>query len=304
LNSKEIDIESDTESIFVKISLLNNKSLITGSIYRPPNSDNEYMEKIKCAVDDIAKKHRSSVVWLGGDLNLSDISWNSDSVTIAGHQNPVSLNNKFLELVQDNHLEQVVTFPTRHENTLDLFLTNRPSLVNICEPLPGLGDHEIVYIDTDISAKLIKSFKRKIYIWKKANKDKFEDQASEMVKQFKEKFSLDRAINEMWDFFKSNILKILQESVPSKMSSSRFSQAWINRTVKQMTRWKKRSFEEPKRKVTLQDTVNSKVPPKKNVEKHIKIMSRTSSTHIYQATPKDAGASLKVNVVNQQAYHP
>jgi hypothetical protein len=131
-------------------------------------------------------------------------------VTIAGHQNPVSLNNKFLELVQDNHLKQVVTFPTRHENTLDLFLMNRPSLVNRCEPLPGLGDHEIVYIDTDISAKLIKSFKRKIYIWKKANKDKFEDQASEMVKQFKEKFSLDRAINEMWDFFKSYILKILQ----------------------------------------------------------------------------------------------
>jgi hypothetical protein len=55
-------------------------------------------------------------------------------------------------------------------------------------------------------------------------------------------------------------------------------------------------LEEPKRKVTLQDTVNSKVPPKKNVEKHIKIMSRTSSTHIYQATPKDSGASLKVNV--------
>ena len=94
------------------------------------------MEKIKCAEDDITKKHRSSVVWLGGDLNLPDISWNSDSVIIAGQQNPLSLNNTFLELVQDNHLEQVVTFPTRHENTLDLFLANRPSLVNRCEPLP------------------------------------------------------------------------------------------------------------------------------------------------------------------------
>ena len=31
-------------------------------------------------------------------------------------------------------------------------------------------------------------------------------------------------------------------------------------------------------------------------------MSRTSSTQIYQATPKNSGASLKVNVVNQQAY--
>jgi hypothetical protein len=71
-------------------------------------------------------------------------------------------------------------------STVDLFLTNRPSLVNRCEPLPGLGDHEIVYIDTDISAKLNKPVKRKIYIWKKANKDKLEDQASEMVKQFKD----------------------------------------------------------------------------------------------------------------------
>jgi hypothetical protein len=79
----------------------------------------------------------------------------------------------------------------------------------ICVPLPGLGDHEIVYIGSDISAKLNKPVKRKIYIWKKANKDKLEDQASEMVKQFKEKCILDRAINDMCDFFKSNILKIL-----------------------------------------------------------------------------------------------
>jgi polyphosphate kinase len=68
-----------------------------------------------------------------------------------------------------------------------------------------------------------------------------------MGKHFKEKCILDRAINEMCDFFKSNILKILQESVPSKMSSSRFSKPWINRTVKQMTRRKKRSFDKARR---------------------------------------------------------
>ena len=72
--SEDIDIESDTESIFIKISLLNNKSMITGSIYRPPKSDNENMEKIKCAENDTTKKHRSSVVWLGDDLILPDIS--------------------------------------------------------------------------------------------------------------------------------------------------------------------------------------------------------------------------------------
>jgi hypothetical protein len=208
-------------------------------------------------------------------------------VTIAGHHNPVSLNNTFLELVQDNHLEQVVIFPTRHENMLDLFLANRPSLVNRCEPLPWLGDHGIVYIGADISAKLNKPVKMKIYIWKKANKDKLEYQASEMVKQFKGKLSLDRAINEIWDFFKSSILTILQESVPAKMSSSRISQPWINCTVKQMTRQKKRSFDKARRTKKKSDIARYrklKNATQKNVEKHIKIMSRASSTQIYQAT--------------------
>jgi hypothetical protein len=125
------------------------------------------------------------------------------------------------------------------------------------------------------------------HIWKKANKDKLEDQASEMVKQFKEKFSLDRAINEMWDFFKSNILTILQESVPAKMSSSRISQPWINCTVKQMTRQKKRSFDKARRTKKKSDIARYrklKNATQKNVEKHIKIMSRASSTQIYQAT--------------------
>jgi len=152
---------------FIKISLHNSKSLIVGSIYRPPNSDINYMEKIKSTVDNVLRKNRTSVVWLGGDINLSDICWKTQS--IIGHQNTLRTDSTFLDLVQDNHLEQVVTFPTRKEHTLDLFLTNRPSLVNRCEPLPGIGDHDIVYIDSDITAKINKPVKRKIFIWKKAN---------------------------------------------------------------------------------------------------------------------------------------
>lgn len=40
------DNENDIESIFVKISLHNNKSLIVESMYRPPNSDLAYMEDL------------------------------------------------------------------------------------------------------------------------------------------------------------------------------------------------------------------------------------------------------------------
>lgn len=56
---------------------------------------------------------------------------------------------KFLDLIHDSNLEQipVVSFPTRKDHVLDLFMTNRPSLVNRCEPLPGIVDRDIVYID-------------------------------------------------------------------------------------------------------------------------------------------------------------
>ena len=90
------------------------------------------------------------------------------------------INSTFLDLAQDNILEQVVTCPTRKEHTLDLFLSNRPSLVNRCEPLPGIGDHDIVYIDSDITAKINKPVRRKIFIWKKSNTTDQADKARNM----------------------------------------------------------------------------------------------------------------------------
>ena len=94
------------------------------------------MEKVKLAVDSLIKKHRSSVIWLGGDFNLPDICW--ETQTITGHQNSKPNSTLFLDLEQDNNFNQVVTFPTRKDPMLDLFLTNQPSLVNRCQPLSDL----------------------------------------------------------------------------------------------------------------------------------------------------------------------
>ena len=45
-------------------------------------------------------------------------------------------------------------------------IANRPSLVNRCQPLPGLGDHDIAFINSDITAKRTKPTQRIIYLWK------------------------------------------------------------------------------------------------------------------------------------------
>ena len=64
-----------------------------------------------------------------------------------------------------------VDFPTRVNNTLDVFIINRPSLINRCYPISGLGDHEIVYVESFVEAPMPQSVKRTVYIWAQADFD-------------------------------------------------------------------------------------------------------------------------------------
>lgn len=126
---------------------------------------------------------------------------------------------KFLDLIHDSNLEQIVSFPTRKDHVLDLFMTNRPSLVNRCEPLPGIVDHDIVYID--ITAKINKLTQRKINLWEKADNTKLEELTRSINTDFHSKFHPMIPIQEKWGFIKKNLLKILEDSVTSKLSPKR-----------------------------------------------------------------------------------
>ena len=172
---KKLDIDVKTESVFAKDSLDKNRTLIIGSLYRPPSSDLQYMEDLCTTMELIGQRFKNSVIWLGGDLNLSDISW--DSNTVNGNQNSAQINNRFLNSIQNCSLEQKVTLPTRKKSTLDLFLTNHLYLVNKGTTLPGIGDHDIVYIESSVTPKRSKPVKRKIYLWKKADTTKLRAEA-------------------------------------------------------------------------------------------------------------------------------
>ena len=166
--SNQIDVTStdcDCEVIARKIECDSNKSLIVISAYRPPNSSIEYSKALSNIITEICRKNKNSTIWLGGDLNLPDINWPSN--TICSNQYRKEISETFLALEEDIGLIQIVNFPTRGQNMLDLFFTNRPSLINRCEAIPGISDHEIVFIDSNIAVSRQKPVKRKIYMWKK-----------------------------------------------------------------------------------------------------------------------------------------
>ena len=140
----------------------------------------------------------------------------------------------------------MVNFPTREKNTLDLFATNRPSLVTKCIPLPGVSDHEMVLSLSDIRANRRKPIKRKILLWNKADMNSIKS----TIKHFSHRFILSNSINsnvnDLWSQISVELHSIITAMVPSKQTSSRFSQPWINSKLKNLSRRKKKAFQRAK----------------------------------------------------------
>ena len=86
-------------------------------------------------IHTIRAKHPNNIFLIGGDFNLPHINWSEQTIT--NRQYPIKTNLAFLEIVADEGLEQIVDFPTRKDNTLDLMLTSHPAFKLRCKPLPS-----------------------------------------------------------------------------------------------------------------------------------------------------------------------
>ncbi|XP_072043470.1 uncharacterized protein [Amphiura filiformis] len=262
LVSHQLDIKPDAEIVAAKI--INGKqSIILGALYRPPSTKQDYMEALNKAIEDICLSNPNTAVWIAGDANLPDIDWPTDQVI--GHQYPKALNESFLriQLIARVGLEQLVDFPTRLDSILDIVVTNRPSLVNRCEGLPGVSDHDIVYLDMNVQAARQKPVKHKIFLWKRADFDAIRSETKLWAEDFISTHSTDTPVSVLFagltlfsDMFYFDLLsekiqgfleKTLEESIPSKLSSSRFNQPWFSTATKRACRRKARAFKKARK---------------------------------------------------------
>jgi hypothetical protein len=225
--SDHLDVEINTESVYISITLEKGKQLIVGALYRPPISSIEYMDKLCTTLETLTTRHNKAIFWVGRDLNLPDMNWITQA--IAGNSNAVAINHRLLDCTQNCGLEQMVNFPTRQRATLDLFFTNRPSLVDKCLPVPGVADHDMVHSITSATARRSKPISRKIHLWKRADMDALRRGCTELATTFCQTFNATNQIQDMWTFIKTLLLKLQDHHVPSNQSSTRYSQSWINR---------------------------------------------------------------------------
>ena len=225
----ELFTSNNTELIAVKIHH-NQRSIIISAFYRPPSlQDMTYTEKIRNDFVHLKTLAKHNSLWIAGDFNLPDINWNK--MTIEGSTYPNHINKSFVDIVQDVCMEHIVDFPTRLDNTLDLVFTTHRSLVNKCKPLPGISDHDIVLVDTNIRINRTKQTKRKIYLWKSTNMDELRTEVQTTLNDFMAVSFL--TIDNMWTAFKDILLNAMEKHVPSKLSRSKQTYPWITTEVRE-----------------------------------------------------------------------
>ena len=100
----------------------------------------------KSQIEKIKDKHKGNklpYVHILGDFNFCDTVW-PDRLSKPGSPWSLSEGEKFFEILNDHHFEQLVHFPTKERNTLDLIIISLPSQFLDNQSPDRLSDHDIV----------------------------------------------------------------------------------------------------------------------------------------------------------------
>ena len=216
--SKEAELISRTITV-------SKKNMVISSFYRPPsNTDESYQTKVHEELQQLRSASKKSVFILGGDFNVPDISWKENSITSSKHY-PRRVSQTFLDVASDLGLEQMVDFPTRGENTLNLIFTSHSRFQERCKPLPPISDksdHDIVLFDTSHQPIRARPKRRTILLWKKADTEGIQKAFISYSDRF---FSTTfYAVNSMWEDIKTTIDQVIKDRVPTKRTAARHTQ--------------------------------------------------------------------------------
>ena len=100
---------------------------------------------------------------------------------------------------------------------MDIFLTNRPSLVNHCDTITGISDHEAILVQSPIIASL-KPSQHNIHIilWSWEDVLSMKNTALNLCNVFLENNTVSTNIDVLWDQFKT-MCSECHNYVPSKL---------------------------------------------------------------------------------------
>ena len=161
------DIETSAKIVVCELRPGCKKKILMAVFYRPPSSDYLYLKEFTKFLDQ-ASKAKFDQLLIVGDFNLLNVDW--ATVTASINCQTYTL---FTKAIKDHFLWQVIDFPTRNDNFLDLLFTNIPDKISNIKGFQDIlnSDHQLIEFSLDLRIKSQPHIKRRLYNFKKADWD-------------------------------------------------------------------------------------------------------------------------------------
>ena len=162
---RRLDIETSAEIVVCELRPSCKKKILMAVFYRPPSSDYLYLKEFTKFLDQDSKAKFDQLL-IVGDFNLPNVDW--ATVTASTDSQMYTL---FTKAIKDHFLWQLIDFPTRNENLLDLLLTNIPDKISNIKGFQDFLnlDHQLIEFSMDLRIKRQSHIKRRLYNFKKAD---------------------------------------------------------------------------------------------------------------------------------------
>ena len=109
------EYDTECEIVWAKIRLINSKDLYIAAFYNPKTSNEQPLDELEKILNRFSRNANSNPI-VAGDFNLPGWEWKTKTLK---ENTPYPKNHsKFIEILDDNSLIQMVEEPTRGENTL------------------------------------------------------------------------------------------------------------------------------------------------------------------------------------------
>lgn len=210
--------------------ILKELSFIVGAFYRPPNSDDMFVDKLS----DFLCSYRSCNLLLAGDFNVPTVNWDSDF--------PVDLTSAvepLVDLILLHGLKQLVKQLARIQNgvesILDLFfvsdrLQRRKSNIEVVE---GISDHKMVKLTMQLhSGPKIEPVKRTFPVFYHSSDVDILDAFESLFPSFAAQCHSDRySVEHVWCSFKNLVHECIRRFVPTRNKTLRKTNPWKNKEI-------------------------------------------------------------------------
>ena len=219
------------ELLVVQLSVKKRK-ITCGIFYRPPSSNSSVLHELEAAIESLPPSKLDSFV-LMGDLNINFTSTTSSPPQISSIMDKISL-------------RQIVSEPTRCTITVGVatvidhvYLSEKLNFSS-CNILPPIGgsDHNCVSVSLQLSTPKLKTTRRQVWLYKKADFDP----ANDSLQRIPSSMFPDDDVDNFWSQWYD-----LSSFIPKKTISSHKQLPYISKDLLILIRKKQRLFKQAKR---------------------------------------------------------